>query len=163
MKISVKDDTDINMLVSNIDAHFNLDTRFKCEVEHKGRVINVRNVRLKESKRYCGSHPYACDIEGGRKGNYLEGKDWCEFNDHLNDILDSLSCNANVRSAVCIIRKGTRRRTYYDGFMANPYRNEYQWNLDTDDCYYEDYCGQVAPKSQFPEGTPGLYMRGEKV
>lgn len=160
----LNDDVDTDVIVNQIHYRINYDSRFTCEVRvvHRKRVpnrITIHNIRLKEAKIYCGSHPYACDIEGGRKAKYLEGADWVEFNDRLNDILDRLEVSADVKSAVCILRKGTRRRTHYDGFLRNAFINEFQWHMDTHDDNYMDYCGVVAPASYYPLGTPGLYER----
>lgn len=161
MLITIKNGVDRSLVAKSIDHRFNLgDSRFTVEVEEVGKTrIKIRNVRLRESKRYCGNHPYACDIETGRKGKYLEGSDWVEFNDLLNDVLDGLHVGAWVRSSVCEIRRGTERRISYDGYLANSFNNEFQWYKQGEDWEYEDHCGSVAPNSEFPLGTPGIYSR----
>lgn len=150
-----------------LDWAINENSRFKSRVEikYKGNTpyINLGQIRLKQSKVYCGSHPFACDVEQGRKATLLEGADWVEFNDRVNDVLDSLFVSADVRSVVCIIRKETRRRFRYWGHLEDGTQGEaYEWDLDEHDTYYEDYCGMVAPNSEYPKGTPGLYERDPK-
>jgi len=161
MEITIKDDSNRALVMNKVDYHFNNNSRFTCDVEPIGynSRFKVRNVRLRESKIYCGSHPYACDIAGGRRGKYLEGADWVDFNDQLNDVLDDLEVSAWVRSSVCEIRFDRRRRVAYDGYLANPYRNEYQWDKKGEVNDYEDWCGKIAPDSLYPEGTPGEYTR----
>jgi hypothetical protein len=137
------------------------ESRFKFDLSVLGpRRIRIQQIRLRESKKYCGSHPYACDIENGRRGPFLEGSDWVEFNDRLNDVLDSLELGANVRSALVQVRDGRRRRVFYDGYLANPHINEFAWNKTGNmETHYEDWCGKIAPNSEYPLGTPGLYER----
>lgn len=130
-------------------------SRFTANLQFIGKNIKIADIRLKESKPYCGNHPAACERGGShRKAKYLEGADWIEFNDLLNDCLDSLNCSANVASSVCIIRKGLLRRTHY-GYKPHPtaiFANV--WNKD-DPAYYED--GRKSKlKSSFPSGTPGI-------
>jgi len=161
MLISIKDKSIEPEKLLDAISDISRTSRFNFSVEFAGKtVIKLRNIRLKEKKRYCGNHPNACDIEGGRMGTYLEGLDWVDFNDTLNDVLDSLSVSAYVRSAVCIIRKGTRRRTVYGSFLVRHlWRPVYQWNKDEDDECYENWCGGSAPISEYPFGTPGEYTR----
>lgn len=161
MLITIKDNSNVALVQNKLAWEINENSRFRVrEIERQGdKVLKIREVRLKESKPYCGSHPNACDIEGGRKGPWLEGADWVEFNDRLNDVLDRYDVNAYVRSSICILRKGTRRRVYYGSYLGNAFRNEYQWNKDEPDECYEDWCGKIAPASEFPFGTPGTYER----
>lgn len=166
MDAIILDDTNGAIMASNIRNAFR-DSRFTLNIryEEKGvrkvkRIIKLTQIRLKESKRYCGSHPYACDIEQGRKSKFLEGADWVEFNDLLNDVFDLHEVSADISSSVCKIRKGRKRRMDYDGHperVGN--RVFYEWDKDTDEDYYEDWCGKIAPNSTFPEGTPGIYSR----
>lgn len=153
-----------------LDA-INNTTRFTCSIGYQSRVktpdlIKVVNVRLKESKPYCGSHPSSCDNRVGfdtkpRKSKVLEGSDWVEFNDTINDILDRLNLSANVKTVICILRKDTRRRIHY-GEHIDSFGNP-EWNMDEADNYYVDYCGSIAPDSSYPVGTPGLYERNVYV
>lgn len=153
-------------LMSAVESHINNNSRFNMTVRFSPKYkesIDLQRIRLKESKVYCGSHPFACDINGGCKSNFLEGADWVEFNDLINDVLDSLHVEANVQSTVCIIRKGMKRRIRYWGRLTNSFINEYTWDLDEHDTYFENYCGMIAPNSEYPEGTPGLYERDERA
>lgn len=136
------------------------NSRFTAEITNPTpRKIKILKVRVKAGKAYCGNHPYGCEIGGvDKKAKFLEGADWVEFDDLLNDALDSLLVDAKVSSSVCILRKGRRRRTNYDGNYNGGGRNA-QWDKDAPDHDYEDYCGRIAPPSEFPEGTPGIYSK----
>lgn len=166
MEAIILDDTNGAIMASNIrnafrDSRFTLDVGFEVRgVRMERHVLKIKNVRLKDPKKYCGSHPYACDIDRGRRSRYLEGADWVEFNDLLNDVFDLHEVSANISSSVCKIRKGRKRRMDYDGhaeWVGN--RVFYEWDKDTDEDCYEDWCGKIAPNSTFPEGTPGIYSR----
>jgi hypothetical protein len=144
-----------NSLAMHLDKLFG-ESRFNVVVEIGSDSISLKKIRLKTSKLYCGNHPNACEIGGerSRRGLYLEGADWVEFNDCLNNLLDRLRLSANISSSVCIIRKYTKRRTVYDSFRV--YRN-YQWYRDEpDDCWVNNIGGSPMI-SEFPEGTPGIY------
>lgn len=129
-------------------------------------AIKIVQVRLKDSKAYCGNHPGSCEIGGAhRKGAYLEGADWVEFNDLINDVLDSLSVSADAATSVCVIRYGDYRRTHYgmerdfwggDGAIA-------QWEME-DPLHVGNFMGhdpKDIPCSTYPEGTPGMYKRND--
>jgi hypothetical protein len=132
--------------------------RFITKRGKRVKHLKLHEIRLRDKKAYCGNHPAACEIGGGshRKGPWLEGADWVEFNDLVNDVLDGLHISANVHTAVCIVRKGKRRRIRYGYFR---HFNQTQWERDEDEDGYEDYLGTWAPNSIFPMGTPGLYLR----
>lgn len=163
MEITLKDHLDAWAVHKHLYIELNDCSRFKAEVNVlSDKRIKIKNVRLKESKIYCGSHPFACDIAGGRKANYLEGTDWVEVNDRVNDVLDRLNAIAYVRTSICIIRKGEKRRVMYNGHwkdlggtVLHP-----EWNKDEDDPdAYKDWRLKVAPPSYYPMGTPGTYER----
>jgi hypothetical protein len=151
---------DVFNVVNAIEQSINQGSRFNCRIEvlSKNR-IKLRNVRLDAKKRYCGNHPNACEVQGrGRMGNYLEGLDWVEFNDRINDIFDHLNVEANVYTSVCWIRRGRRRRVCYGSHLNSGFFGTYVWDRDGEDSDYEDYCGTMnAPDSEFPYGTPGEY------
>lgn len=162
MIITLKGSNDVS--IETIEAHINKeinhDSRFTvhCEILSDKRM-KLYDVRLREKKRYCGSHPNSCEVEGGRMGRYLEGADWVEFNDRINDVLDRLNVSARVYSGVCELREGRNRRINYGSHIINPYRGLYEWDKRGEDCDYEDYCGRIAPASSYPFGTPGSYER----
>lgn len=123
----------------------------------KKRHIRLIGVRLRSRKEYCGNHPGACNLPDRkhRITPYLEGADWVEFNDLLNQALDDLEMSCRIWSIACVIRIGRRRRTVYDqqrGFGAND-----DWARYADTSEYVDYCGRDAPPSWFPPDTPGIY------
>ena len=138
-------------------------SRFVCrvEVEDSG-SIRLDPVRLFKKKDYCGNHPGPCLLGGGRKHKhytYLEGADWVAFNDLVNTVLDRLKVDARVSSGILITRKGRRRRIKYDQRFFNfDSRLIVDWEPVGDpDADYVDYCGQSAPASWYPSGTPGVY------
>lgn len=147
-------------VLSMITERINRQSRFTCEpeiIDDRGRYIKIRMIRLKQKKAYCGNHPNECLVAGShRKGVWLEGLDWVEFNDLINDLLDEMHVSANVKTAVCILRKGTMRRTHYGSHQQGMF---WQWNMDEHESHYEDWCDLKAPCSTCPEGTPGEYHR----
>jgi hypothetical protein len=92
----------------------------------KGGEIQLLGVRLKTPKFYYGNGPVANSEPSKRKGwnrnaprkpaklSFLEGLDWIEFNDSLNDFCDHHKLRADISSARCVIRRGWLRRTKYD-------------------------------------------------
>ena len=166
MKIQVMDATSVDVIIQAIRCR-TLD-RFSFQwdlISKNGRkynaVIKLREIRLLEKKYYCGNHPEACPVlpfktRGHSERDYLEGTDWVDWNDRVNDALDALDCKANVATSVCIIRKGTERRVCYSSKPQGIYFHNWEydeWNA------YDDYCGKVAPPSEYPYGTPGSYER----
>jgi hypothetical protein len=131
-------------------------SRFTFELEHVSQKrLKIVKVRLRSSKAYCGNHPGACQRGGkDRKGRFLEGADWVEFNDMLNDVLDKLKVDARVESSVVLVRRGRERCVEY--FQQQGRGRNAEWEKTG---LYADYCGQEAPPSDFPEGTPGIYER----
>lgn len=130
--------------------------------------LTLGKIRLKASKPYCGNHPGPCALSGHRpekKGKFLEGSDWVEFNDCVNLYLDQHSVEALVFSRPLelrkplIVRQGRRRRTHYGCTWPFPNGNaawEPEGHLDQD---YADYHGRMdAPRSTFPEQTPGIFF-----
>ena len=119
------------------------------------RVIQLRGVRLHAKKHYCGNHAYDCQLvnpgrdESRRKRMaYLEGRDWVAFNDMVNDVLDRLRISAYVGSSLVTVRTGDKRCVEY--FADLDFGGEWK-RLGR----YESWCGRRAPRSKFPEGTPG--------
>lgn len=125
--------------------------------------INISSVRLRKAKEFCGSHPAACEVGNPthRKGKHLEGADWVQFNDELNNILDRLSVSARVESALVIVRKGDLRRTIYRHRYPQPGANA-EWVKDSEHEFDWDDCKGIKsghPVSSFDEDTPGVYRR----
>jgi hypothetical protein len=119
-----------------------------------GGYITLRNIRLKELKPYCGNHPGPCLInKKHRQSRCLEGLDWVEFNDLVNNVLDSLYLSADVLSSQCVMRLGHQRRTHYGMKQQGRFAT---WDIKGHPNDYEDYRGKKAPKSGYPNGTPGL-------
>jgi hypothetical protein len=160
MKISIKNKSaDPTKVALVIQRYIDNNSRFTGEVDLIGKtVIKIRNIRLRDSRKYCGNHPNECEFPGAplRKSKYLEGADWVEFNDTINDILDALAVDANVATAVCKVRKNKKRRMYYGSHMHG---NFWQWNMDEEDDCYENWIHRSAPNSEYPFGTPGVYER----
>lgn len=122
-------------------------------------TIDIWNVRLRASKDYCGSHAGPCPFNPvferpHSRRAYLEGADWVEWNDTINDVLDWAEADARVWNSICLIRQGLRRRVFYDGRPDN----RAIWCYKADDEDYQDYSGTgKRPASWFPSGTPGIY------
>lgn len=136
-------------------------SRFTAKVDirwsrsEKGRSeIVIEEVRLREKKGYCGNHPGACVVpRKHKKMNYLEGVDWVEWNDMLNDIMDEHHADADAASSHVIIRKGKKRCVSYTDHFLNAATLHRDW--DKDSGQFEDWCGRIAKRSLYPEGTPG--------
>lgn len=163
MKISIKNNSfDPSSLALNLQRYIDNHSRFTAEVDLIGKtVIKIRNIRLRESRKYCGNHPNECEFPGAplRKAKYLEGADWVDFNDMINDILDAFAVDANVVTSVCKVRKNKQRRVYYGSYMRGRF---WQWNMDEPDDCYENWIHREAPNSEYPFGTPGVYERDNK-
>jgi hypothetical protein len=148
-----------------------MDSRFTAETDiiederapYQIGGINISKVRLRKSKEYCGNHPKACERPHSgphRKHSYLEGADWVQFNDLLNDVLDKLGAEARIASNSgegCIIRKGVLRRVSYDSNSQFP-NGTWKWDYDTITAKdWVDNRGKGHITSWFPPGTPGVY------
>lgn len=139
------------------------NSRFTALVEVCGSRrpwVKITEVRLKKKKSYCGNHPGACQLVFGKKDKilpYLEGADWVDFNDRINDVLDRLGVSAYVDTAVCVIRKGTLRRTEYLQRERGSGLGNDDWARDAPADRWEEHLGKKAPRSEFPMGTPGIY------
>ena len=146
------------------------------EHERWRRVVEIRDVRLRQKKRYCGQHPNEClnKLRKEPMGSWLEGADWIGFNDGLNDLFDRMHLEADVwsfnRDAGYLsptgffraynqyfIRKGRCRRVTYDSaFWELPKLNVGGFWFWLRDGVFADWIGKTAPRSTYPEGTPGL-------
>lgn len=127
--------------------------------KYKGGAVSIHGIRLRELKPYCGNHPGPCPIGGkDKRYRYLEGLDWVEFNDTINDVLDELNIEAHVSSSECETRVGLKRRVHYrmERFVFNKVNESYGWAKKGYEIDYEDWCGKKAPRSRYPKGTPGL-------
>jgi len=135
-------------------------TRFTADITAPSRHnVKIINVRLKAKKEYCGNHPASCEIGNPKhkKARFLEGADWVEFDDWLNDQLDAKSISANISTASFWVRRGRMRRTLYSHYYL-PWGGNAEWSRDDPD-FYSDWCGKdtPAPRAEFPVGTPGIY------
>lgn len=113
-------------------------------------TIKLRSVRLRQAKPYCGNHAGPCRVgrpSQHRRLRYLEGADWVEFNDLINNVLDQCEVSAKAWTSVCVIRVGRCRRVEYNGYILNG-----EWHKTGK---HEDWCGRAAPRSTYPSGTPG--------
>jgi hypothetical protein len=68
--------------------------------------LEVKPVRLRKAKPYCGNHPGECPIGGGKKPNatYLEWNDWIKFHKLVNAVLNKHCSNADVWSTPADVR-----------------------------------------------------------
>lgn len=144
--------------------------RFTALLENrKAGEISIAEVRLKDNKLYCGNHPNACERPAGfeklRRGKFLEGADWVEFDDFINDVCDEhyVECDFISRDGQgkkWVLRDGRNRRVYYESaYLQGPGRNA-EWIATMDDGDFEDHFGATnVPASTFPEGTPGIHTK----
>lgn len=135
------------------------ETRFSVEVETPNKTsIAFRKIRLTYKKDFCGNHPCPCPVRPGPhrkhpKNNKLEGADWVGFNDYVNDVLDAQGCVCNAGSSLVMIRKeGERCMEYSFHELGNGIDKE--WDRDSEQ--FQNYIGKTAPRSYYPEGTPGF-------
>lgn len=134
-------------------------SRFTARLELMPDGFKVLCMRLRSRKPYCGSHPDACElggIETSRRTCYLEGADWVEFNDLLNNFFDRRRLSARIASVACIVRKYELRRTHYGSYSLG--RGNRIWNYDEPAMHYSDNRGGKPMISDFPDGTPGIYQ-----
>jgi hypothetical protein len=127
------------------------------------RQLRIDQVRLRDSKDYCGQHPGPCVRNTGsahRHSRCLEGADWVGFNDGLNTVLDLLNVKADVwsynREAVgnrYVIRRGYLRLAVYQASPFDPVDGQH-WLQPTADDYFD--CRQRPHhRSEYPDSTPG--------
>lgn len=141
-------------------------------------IIEIKGVRLKTRKEYCGSHPGACELAFSvhRVLSCLEGADWVEFNDMLNNHMDEHNISCVIWSAPkerqlsqtkerMRIRIGMHRRASYDMRPNERGLGNATWELNGQ---VNDFMlGSVVNRpdrrlgsdawSYFPEGTPGIH------
>lgn len=141
------------------------ESRFTAEVDTRASDVIILSVRLRERKLYCGNHPKACERTGGGKHRrlaFLEGADWVEFDDMINDLLDELNVDCNVNSRDCVLRSAGRRRVCYTA--SNQFANgTWIWDKKGEEEHYSDLRGLPPPypPSEFPIGTPGIHTRAK--
>lgn len=169
-------------IIAALNEHF-ADTRFRVVFNTQAKrksnrpesvrrffydhIIWVTTIRLKTKKDYCGSHPGACQrphVADHRRTTHLEGADYVEFNDRINDVLDAQGLWADVSSAACIVRMANCRRISYEMTDLVPGQNS-EWTYVGDPtsdylCCF-DNVGE-APPSRFPLYTPGIYHTKQK-
>lgn len=117
-------------------------------------AIELREIRLREKKDYCGQHAGPCLLNERRhrEYHYLEGLDWVAFNDMVNDLLDQMNLEADVTSSACRVRRGGARRINYG--MHDVRVGVWDKNGDTDD--YLDCRRKKATPTTSASGTPGI-------
>ncbi len=150
-----------------VDSRFTADVHVECSTR-LGRTVKIEHIRLRVKKGYCGAHPGPCqtDLFFDRPhmvAHYLEGSDWIGYDEGINDLLDRLEIDANVwtynqesTSGRYYIRKGRRRRLVYGMVTRNDgIRTFNHWERVATKDEYADYCGKIAPRAEYPSGTPG--------
>ena len=134
--------------------------------------IELKSIRLKTSKEYCGSHPGACELAFRQHKNrkYLEGADWVQFNDMLNIYMDAnqISCviwsnpverQNSQRGERLRIRIGMHRRINYDMRPSEgPFFGNATWELNGEIKDFVIADKNLTCYSAFPEGTPGIHV-----
>ncbi len=122
----------------------------------------VACVRLKEKKDSCGQHSGPCVAvfaKPHRHYAFLEGADWVSFFDLLNDVLDGLNVKADIEAGSfefgsLFHRLGRYRRVAYR--CVDWGERTCRWIKFGSLLDYENYCGKKAPRSAFPDSTPGI-------
>ncbi len=148
----------ITTLYSYLDrSRFTVGSVETVKRPRKGIEVRLFTIRLKTAKGYCGNHPGPCRLTGRkhREGSWLEGADWVSFNLLVNDMLDRLDMEADVRSTTCWVRKGGNRRTSY-GIVVGVF-GHVDWEPDGDETEYLDCRLMEAPDTKYPAGTPGIF------
>lgn len=172
IKLTSKPKQSLYTLLSQLQKQIS-KSRFTCQLSINSAIkrsrlssssfyygsIQVSVVRLKEAKQYCGNHSGTCLLTfetPKKKYKYLEGADWVEFNDMINDFLDKKKLSAIVESSEVRVRLNDMRRTYYSGDHRGV------WHKFGD---IEDYsCAfKQSVESDFEEGTPGIYKKEYSV
>lgn len=67
------------------------------------RRIEMRKIRLKEAKEFCGQHAGPCVTFTSKPrpvSHLLEGDDWIRFNDVVNDVIDGFESIVNAQVTV---------------------------------------------------------------
>lgn len=135
-------------------------SRFTADITTTPRRVEMRNIRLKAKKDYCGNHPLPCPVRPGqahkphKHHKFLEGADWVAFNDMVNDVLDAHNITANVGSSLVTTRMGDERCVCYDSQpLGNGIDNEWRKNSGC----FENHMGETdVARSDYPPGTPGI-------
>lgn len=117
-------------------------------------AFELRNVRLKEPKPYCGNHAGPCVVrfvdKPKRRAKFLEGADWMQVHALVNAVLDEhkVTCDvftdgadvwnepgiAKGRLLVRTAMLGARKRyDYHDGSNGRGPFPHYLWNPGTPD------------------------------
>jgi len=146
-------------------------SRFTANItENHDGSLKIKMIRLRTRKGYCGNHPNECVINpfiGEQKHKvcrFLEGADWVEFNDMMNDALDrhAISCVIFSRpleiKKKLMVRKGVMRRTAYNSepFFRGGMLRGHTW-IGDEPGVWADCTGQAPVVAEFPEGTPGIH------
>ena len=145
-------------------------SRFTAEFEIKmlpKACIDIRKVRLRRSKAFCGNHPNACVLGGvDAKRSFLEGADWIEMNELINDVLDrnysgatAFSRPIEIKDKLYVRKDGHRRISYGSQEIVNGGRLLGNVWLGDEPGVYVDCRGKESPITEFPDGTPGIYQR----
>lgn len=114
-------------------------SRFTATItEAKGANLKIQNVRLKEAR-------------DKKRPNHLEGVDWVEFNDTLNNALDRAGIHANIESITVIVRRGAYRRDNYEKLVG-------EWDKAGNISDYKNNVGGNNLVSTFPKGAKGAYV-----
>lgn len=142
------------------------DFKWEGTTTARAHIIRIGNVKLKKPKPYCSAQPGPCwqrSLHTHCWYNHLEGADWVGFNDGINDILDGMNVQANVRQGAVLIRLAGLRRVRYgadkeEGFPQQWWQKRGDLNSDFMDCRHL----ATTPRAWFPEGTRGFPVWKER-
>lgn len=149
------------------------ESRFTAEIEvsrvGKQPAVEIRMVRLRRKKGYCGAHPGPCLalFRKHRVGAWLEGADWVGFFHGVNNALDAAAVDCRLFShnretrdvGRYYLRRGRERRVHYPYGYSGNFAHWTQEKADFETCF-ADHCGKPPPEYPYAltaDGTPG-YM-----
>jgi hypothetical protein len=86
----------INKMVEVRDWQEGIRTNRKGEKRY---VIEMRSIRLRVAKPYCGQHAGPCQVDRPlRKSRYLETHDWIDLHKIVNDAHDKCRVQADIHT-----------------------------------------------------------------
>lgn len=145
--------TKINETVLVNDWQEGIRTNRKGEKRY---VIEMRSIRLRTAKPYCGQHAGPCQVERKlKKMRYLETHDWIDLHKVVNDACDKRGVKADVHTSRVdtwrvkgLINKFLVRTVEWGGRKRYDYVNDQPNNIFG----RAHYVFNPGTKSQFENG-----------
>lgn len=145
--------TKINEMVSVGDWQEGIKTNRKGEKRY---VIEMRSIRLREAKLYCGQHAGPCVRERKlKKSRCLETHDWIDLHKLVNDRLDACGVKADIHTTRVdtfrvkgLVNKFLVRTVEWGARKRFDYRNDAPPNA-----WFPHYVFNPGTHSQFESGS----------